>query len=58
MKLYYETYYNDILVGELITNQSIDIDYFLEMVEFNENEFMSKHNLDDIDYNNFKIEMQ
>lgn len=57
MKLYYETYYNDILVGELITNQSIDIDYFLEMVEFNENEFMNKHNLNDIDYNNFKIDV-
>ncbi len=56
MKLIYETYYSNILVGTLITNQSIDIDYFLKMIDFNENDFLIKHNLDDIDYNNFKIE--
>ena len=52
MKLYYE----DILVGEVVTNRSLSVNEALEMVGFNEENFVEEHGFDDIDYNDFKME--
>ncbi|MBU8855294.1 hypothetical protein [Bacillus safensis] len=49
MKIYYE----DLLVGEVLTNQYLTIDQALELIEFDEEKFISEHGFDDIDYNEF-----
>ena len=48
-------YYDDILVGEVLTNQSLTVDEALELIEFDEQEFIKKQNFDDIDYNYFRL---
>lgn len=52
MKLFYE----EILVGEVITNRSMTVDEALETIDFNEEEFINENGFDDIDYNDFKLE--
>lgn len=49
-------YYEDILVGEILTNRSLTVDEALELIEFNEQKFISDNDFDDIDYNDFKLE--
>lgn len=48
-------YYDDILVGEVLTNQSLTIEEALKLIEFDEQEFIKEHSFDDIDYNDFRI---
>lgn len=48
-------YYDDILVGEVLTNQSLTVEEALELIEFDEQEFIKEQNFDDIDYNDFKL---
>ena len=50
-----ELYYEKILVGEITTNKSLTVDEVLERIEFDEQEFITKHGFDDIDYNDFKF---
>lgn len=51
MKIYYE----DILVGDVVTNRSMTVDEALELIGFNEQEFIEANGFDDIDYNEFKL---
>lgn len=52
MRLYYE----DILVGEVVTNHSMSVDQALNLIDFNEEEFIKEHGFDDIDHNDFRLE--
>lgn len=47
--------YEDIVVGEVVTNQSMTVDEALELIGFNEQEFIEANGFDDIDYNDFKL---
>lgn len=51
MKVFYE----EILVGEVITNRSMTVDEALELISFNEEEFIAENGFDEIDYNDFKL---
>lgn len=51
-----KVYYGDILIGEVITNRSMTINEALEMVGFNEEQFLSEHGFDDIDHNDFRMD--
>jgi len=50
-----EIYYENILVGEVVTNQSLTVDASLELINFNEENFINENGLEDIDYNEFKM---
>jgi len=52
MKIYYE----DILVGEVLTNRSLTVNEALDLIDFNEQEFIEENGFDDIDYNDFRME--
>lgn len=47
--------YDGVLVGEILTNRSLTIEEALELIEFDEQEFLEKQGWDDIDYNDFKL---
>lgn len=47
--------YEDIVVGEVLTNQSLTVDQALELIGFNEQKFIEENGFDDIDYNDFKL---
>jgi sulfur carrier protein ThiS len=47
--------YESILVGYVLTNRSISVLEALEILGFNEEEFISENNFDDIDYNDFTL---
>lgn len=49
-------YYEDVLVGEVVTNKSLTVDEALELIDFNEEEFINEQGFDGIDYNEFKLE--
>ena len=51
----YKLFYEEILVAEITTNKSLTVDKVLELIEFNEQEFITEQGFDDIDYNDFKI---
>ncbi|MNP81329.1 hypothetical protein D3C76_1796540 [compost metagenome] len=51
MKLFYE----EILVGEVLTNRSLTVEETLELIGFNEEEFIAANGFEDIDYNDFKM---
>jgi len=51
-----QVYYDDILVGEVVTNRSLTIGEALELIGFNEEEFVSENGFDDIDYNDFRMD--
>jgi len=52
MKVFYE----DIQVGEVVTNQSMTVNEALEMISFNEEEFCAEQGFDAIDYNDFRLD--
>ncbi|MCR8641517.1 hypothetical protein NV379_02500 [Paenibacillus sp. N1-5-1-14] len=52
MKMYYE----DILVGEVLTNRSMTTDEALELIGFDEEKFISDNGYDNIDHNDFRVE--
>ncbi|GER73449.1 hypothetical protein [Weizmannia acidilactici] len=52
MKVFYE----DILVGEVLTNRSLMVDEALELIGFDEEKFIADNGFDDIDYNDFRLE--
>jgi len=47
--------YEDVLVGEVLTNRSMTVDEALEAIGFNEEKFLAEQGWDDIDYNEFKL---
>lgn len=49
-------YYEDIEVGEVMTNRSLTIDEALELIGFDEEKFLNEQGFEAIDYNDFKIE--
>ena len=51
MKVFYE----EILVGEVMTNKSMNVDEALEMISFDEEKFLQENGFDDIDYNVFEL---
>lgn len=53
MKLYYET----ILLGEIMTNQSLTVDEALNCLDINMNEFASKHGWEDWDWELLRLEV-
>ena len=52
MKVYYE----DILVGEVITNKSMTVDEALQAIGFDEEAFIAEQGFDAIDYNDFRMD--
>jgi len=51
MKIMYE----EILVGEVMTNRSMTVDEALEMIGFDEEKFLQENGFDAVDYNDFKL---
>ena len=51
MKIFYE----EILVGEVMTNRSMSVDEALEMISFDEEKFLQENGFDDIDYKIFEL---
>src|SRR5699024_6526070 len=47
--------YEDVLVGEATTNKSLTVDEALNLIDFDEQEFLEEQGWDDIDYNEFKL---
>ncbi|WP_203363099.1 hypothetical protein [Bacillus sp. REN10] len=47
--------YEDVVVGEVVTNQSLTVDQALELIGFDEQAFLDEQGWDDIDYNEFKL---
>ena len=48
-----KVFYEDILVGEVLTNRSLSVDEALESIGFDEEAFVEEHHFDGIDYNDF-----
>ena len=49
-------YYEDILVGEILTNRSLTVDEALDLIGFDEQQFINDNGFDDINYNDFRLE--
>lgn len=47
--------YEDIEVGAIVTNKSLTVDEALELINFNEAEFLAAQGWDDLDYNEFRL---
>lgn len=50
-----KVFYEDILVGEILTNRSLTVDEALELIGFDEQQFIIDNGFDDIDYNDFRL---
>lgn len=48
--------YEDVLVGEVLTNRSLTVGEALELIDFDEEAFLSEQGWDGIDYNEFRLE--
>ncbi|MNW53440.1 hypothetical protein D3C74_310010 [compost metagenome] len=51
MKIFYE----NILVGEVVTNQSMTVDAALELIGFDEDVFVEENGFDEVDYEEFRL---
>lgn len=51
-----KVFYEDILVGEVLTNRSLTVEEALEAIGFNEAKFIEEQGFDDIDPNDFRVE--
>lgn len=47
--------YENIIVGEVLTNQNLTVDEALDLIGFNEEKFIADNGFDDIDYNEFRL---
>src|SRR5699024_5347574 len=47
--------YEDVLVGKVMTNRSLTVDEALELIDFDEQEFLEEQGWDGIDYNELKL---
>ena len=50
MKVFYE----EILVGKVMTNRSMNVNEVLEIIGFDEDKFLQENGFDAVDYNDFK----
>jgi hypothetical protein len=50
-----KVFYEDILVGEVLTNRSLSVDEALELIGFDEEAFVEEHGFDAVDYDDFKL---
>ena len=50
-----KVFYEEILVGEVVTNRNMTIDEALDLLDFSEEKFIADNGFDDIDYNDFKL---
>lgn len=50
-----KVFYEDIEVGTITTNQSLTVEEALNLIDFDEQEFIKEQGFDDIDYNDFKL---
>lgn len=51
-----KVFYEDILVGEVLTNRSLTVEEALEVIGFDEEKFIEEQGFDDIDPNDFRLE--
>ena len=51
-----KVFYEDIEIGEVMTNQSLTVERALELIEFDEEKFLNEQGFEELDYNDFKIE--
>ena len=51
-----KVYYEDILVGEVLTNRSLTVEEALEAIGFDEEKFKADNGFDDINPNDFRLE--
>lgn len=51
-----KVFYEDILVGEVLTNRSLTVEEALEAIGFDEAKFIEEQGFDDIDPNGFRVE--
>lgn len=47
--------YEDILVGEVLANRSLSVEEALNLIDFNEEQFLADNGFDEIDYNDFTL---
>ena len=47
--------YENVVVGEVMTNKNLTVEESLELIDFDEQEFLEEQGWDDIDYNEFKL---
>lgn len=50
-----KVFYEDVLVGEVTTNRSLTVEEALDLIGFDEQEFLDEQGWDDIDYNEFRL---
>ncbi|WP_167859302.1 hypothetical protein [Paenibacillus cymbidii] len=48
--------YGDVVVGTVVTNQSLTVNQALELIGFDEAEFLAEQGWDDLDYNDFRLD--
>lgn len=53
--IHMKVFYEDILVGEVVTNRSLTVDEALHTIGFDADKFMSEQGFDDLDYNEFRL---
>lgn len=49
-------FYEDILIREIITNRSLSVQDVLELIGFDEQQFIEENGFEGIDYNDFRLE--
>lgn len=51
-----KVFYENIEVGEVMTNQSLTVERALELIEFDEDKFLNEQGFEALDYNDFRLE--
>lgn len=50
-----KVYYENIVVGEVMTNRSLTVEEALNVIDFVESKFIEENGMDEIDYNDFTL---
>lgn len=48
--------YGNVVVGEVITNQSLTVEQALDLINFDEESFLAEQGWDAVDYNDFTLD--
>lgn len=51
-----KVYYEEILIGEVLTNRSLTVEEALDALGFDVDDFVQSNGFDGIDYNEFRLE--
>lgn len=51
-----KVYYEDILIGEVLTNRSLTVEEALDAIGFDAEKFVEEQGWEGIDYNEFRLE--